>query len=72
MGLDADISRELTVQTVLGAAEMMRVTGEQPAELRRKVTSPNGATQAAIELMQTHEVAQHFKEGMLRSAERSS
>ena len=72
MGLDADTSRELTVQTVLGAAEMMRVTGEQPAELRRKVTSPNGATQAAIELMQTHGVAQHFKEGMLRSAERAA
>ncbi|SIQ45007.1 MULTISPECIES: pyrroline-5-carboxylate reductase [unclassified Paenibacillus] len=71
MGLDGDSSRELTVQTVLGAAEMMRVTGEQPAELRRKVTSPNGTTQAAIQLMQEHRVAEFFKAGMKKSAQRA-
>ncbi|MBW7462462.1 pyrroline-5-carboxylate reductase, partial [Paenibacillus sepulcri] len=48
-GLSEEASRELTIQTVLGAAHMVKATHEHPAELRRKVTSPNGTTQAAIE-----------------------
>ncbi|GGO04137.1 pyrroline-5-carboxylate reductase [Saccharibacillus kuerlensis] len=47
-GLTSEQAREMTIQTVLGAAQMVRQTGEEPAELRRKVTSPNGATQAAL------------------------
>ncbi|MCM3747535.1 pyrroline-5-carboxylate reductase [Paenibacillus pasadenensis] len=72
LGLDSGLSRELTVQTMLGAAEMMRVTGEEPAELRRRVTSPGGTTQAAIALMEEHGVGQHFRSGMKRSAERAA
>ena len=40
------------LQTVLGAARMLTESGETPAELRRRVTSPNGTTQAAIETFQ--------------------
>jgi len=36
----------------LGAARMLEQSGEAPAELRRRVTSPNGTTQAAIERFQ--------------------
>ncbi|WP_080840998.1 pyrroline-5-carboxylate reductase [Cohnella massiliensis] len=50
-GLSPEAAHALTVQTVRGAAEMVRQTGESPADLRRKVTSPNGTTQAAIETM---------------------
>src|SRR5690606_36576380 len=45
-GLDEETAKELTIQTVLGAAEMLRQTGENPADLRCKVTSPNGTTEA--------------------------
>lgn len=48
-GLDADTARALAAQTVLGAARMLVESGEDAAELRRRVTSPNGTTQAAIE-----------------------
>ena len=48
-GLPADASRTLVVQTLLGAARMLAGSGEPPAELRRRVTSPGGTTQAAIE-----------------------
>lgn len=48
-GLPADDARTLVVQTVLGAARMLAESGEAPAELRRRVTSPGGTTQAAIE-----------------------
>ncbi len=50
-GLDEAAARALTIQTVLGAAEMVNTTNEEPAELRRKVTSPGGTTQAAIETL---------------------
>ncbi len=48
-GLPADAARTLTVQTLLGAARMLDADDTPAAELRRRVTSPNGTTQAAIE-----------------------
>lgn len=48
LGMDADSARELTLQTALGAAEMAKQTGIEPAELRRRVTSPGGTTEQAI------------------------
>ncbi|MFT3763454.1 MAG: pyrroline-5-carboxylate reductase [Pseudoxanthomonas sp.] len=51
-GLPPEAARTLTLQTILGAARMLTETGEPPAELRRRVTSPNGTTQAAIETFQ--------------------
>lgn len=51
-GLPADAARTLVLDTVLGAARMLTEAGEAPAELRRRVTSPGGTTQAAIETFQ--------------------
>ena len=51
-GLPAESARTLVLQTLLGAARMLTEAGEAPAELRRRVTSPNGTTQAAIETFQ--------------------
>ena len=51
-GLSDEAARTLVLQTVLGAARMLTESGETPAELRRRVTSPNGTTQAAIETFQ--------------------
>jgi pyrroline-5-carboxylate reductase len=48
-GLPADAARTLVLETVLGAARMLTESGEDPAELRRRVTSPGGTTQAAVE-----------------------
>lgn len=70
-GLAADDARSLTVQTVLGAATMVQTTGEEPAELRRKVTSPNGTTQAAIETLDARGVQGAIVAAVLRAAERA-
>lgn len=37
--------------TFLGAAELLVSSGEDPAELRRRVTSPNGTTERAIAVL---------------------
>lgn len=68
LGLSASASRDLTIQTVLGAAHMVKSTGETPANLRRKVTSPNGTTQAALETLNEHE----FTEGVIRAIKRAA
>ena len=51
-GLPAEAARTLVVQTLLGASRMLDESGEAPAELRRRVTSPNGTTEAAIKSFQ--------------------
>ena len=48
-GLPADAARTLALQTILGAARMLTESDVDAAELRRRVTSPNGTTQAALE-----------------------
>jgi pyrroline-5-carboxylate reductase len=48
-GLPPDAARALVLQTVLGAARMLTEGDVDAAELRRRVTSPNGTTQAAVE-----------------------
>ena len=51
-GLAPDAARTLVLQTVLGAARMLTESDVAPEELRRRVTSPNGTTQAAVETFQ--------------------
>ena len=51
-GLSDHAARILVLQTILGAARMLTESEEAPAELRKRVTSPNGTTQAAIETFQ--------------------
>jgi len=48
LGLDADVARELAIETAFGAASMLRAREARPAELRRRVTSKGGTTAAAI------------------------
>ncbi|UGB38939.1 pyrroline-5-carboxylate reductase [Frateuria soli] len=48
-GLPRETARALAAQTCLGAGRMLVESGEAPGELRRRVTSPNGTTQAALE-----------------------
>lgn len=71
LGLTPETARELTVQTVAGAAAMVQTTGEPPAELRRKVTSPGGSTQAALEVMAQRDFQIIVHDAMYRCAERA-
>lgn len=50
-GLPADLADKLARQTVVGAAALMAETGDDPAQLRRNVTSPGGTTAAALDVL---------------------
>jgi len=52
MGLPRDVAQGLAAQTCLGAGKMLTTSPDSAAELRRKVTSPNGTTHAAIESLE--------------------
>ena len=52
MGLEKGVSRELALSTVIGAATLMKESGEEAADLRAKVTSKGGTTHAAITTME--------------------
>jgi pyrroline-5-carboxylate reductase len=47
-GLGEDAARLLALQTIYGAARMLHESSEPAAELRKRVTSPGGTTEAAI------------------------
>lgn len=47
-GLPRDIARALAAQTCMGAGRMLVESGESPETLRKRVTSPNGTTHAAV------------------------
>ena len=48
LGLAPEVARELVVQTAKGAAGMVEVSNVGPDELRQRVTSPGGTTEAAL------------------------
>lgn len=50
-GLPADLAMQLAKATVGGAGELAEDVDEAPAQLRINVTSPNGTTQAALEVL---------------------
>jgi len=55
VGLPRDTAALLAMQTVYGAASLAAQSRENPAELRRQVTSPNGTTAAALDVMMKDE-----------------
>jgi pyrroline-5-carboxylate reductase len=56
LGLPRSLAADLIVQTALGAAVMLRDSGEHPVQLREAVTSPGGTTIAAIRELERHGV----------------
>ena len=50
-GLAPEAARTLARATMAGAAALMAASGQDPAELRRQVTSPNGTTEAALRVL---------------------
>ena len=71
MGLDKGIARELALATVMGAAELMKESGEEAEALRNKVTSKGGTTAAALNTMIDRGVGESVIAAMQACAARS-
>ena len=71
MGLTAEQAHRLASKTALGAARMLLTSPDSPQELRRKVTTPNGTTHAAISTMEERGMGDIIRDAV-RAAERRS
>jgi pyrroline-5-carboxylate reductase len=75
-GLDMETVREISAQTLLGAAKMVLQQKESPAILRKKVTSPNGTTAAGLAALENYgggmAIFQAIKRAAFRSKEMST
>jgi pyrroline-5-carboxylate reductase len=71
LGLPRSTSSELVVQTLYGAATMLRETGEHPTVLREQVSSPAGTTMAAVRQLDDHKVRAAFLTAMEAARDRS-
>jgi pyrroline-5-carboxylate reductase len=72
LGLPHDLAHDLTVQTLLGAATMMRDVDQQPAALRENVTSPGGTTAAAVSVLEDAGLKSVFADAMRAARDRSA
>lgn len=71
LGLPRATSTELVVQTLYGAATMLKETGEHPTVLREQVSSPAGTTMAALRQLDDHKVRAAFLTAMEAARDRS-
>lgn len=71
VGLNRDIARTLAVQTVFGSAKMLVETGEHPAKLKDRVTSPGGTTIAGLHVMEAGKVRAVIMDAVQAATNRS-
>jgi pyrroline-5-carboxylate reductase len=71
LGLTPEQAHALATTTALGAARLLTTSSDAPQELRRKVTSPGGTTQAAITHIDTSGVGTNLVEAFKAAARRS-
>ena len=74
LGLPEDVAKDLVLQTAKGAgllAVEADKNGESPAELRRKVTSPGGTTEAALKTLAANEYSRLITDALTAACDRS-
>ncbi len=71
-GLPPEAAKKLARSTMAGAAALMSASGTEPSELRQQVTSPNGTTAAALEvLMADHGLGLLLRQAVAAATQRS-
>lgn len=71
LGLKAETARLLAQQTALGSARLAIESDESPAELRRRVTSPGGTTEAAIGVFEKAGLREIVRDAMKAACQRA-
>jgi pyrroline-5-carboxylate reductase len=72
LGLDREAARLLSIETAFGAAKLALESDDDPATLRRKVSSPGGTTEQAIKVMEDKQLRLIFAEAMKAAADRAA
>jgi pyrroline-5-carboxylate reductase len=72
LGLPADVAKALTLQTAFGAARLALNSDVGPAELRKRVTSPGGTTEAAIKQFESEAFRDIVDRALGQAAARST
>ncbi|PKQ35634.1 MAG: pyrroline-5-carboxylate reductase [Actinobacteria bacterium HGW-Actinobacteria-11] len=62
MGFEDADARLMVEQTFIGATALLDASGEDPAELRRRVTSPKGTTERAVAVLQDAHLERTFSD----------
>ncbi len=71
VGLSQEDSRTLSIATLKGALALLEELKESPESLRKKVTSPGGTTEAALNVMEAGAVKQIIIKAIAAAAQRS-
>jgi pyrroline-5-carboxylate reductase len=71
LGLSPEVARKLCLQTAFGAAKLALNSDVDVAELRRRVTSPGGTTEAAIKQFEAEELRAIVARALGKAAARS-
>lgn len=71
LGLSPEAARLLVLETALGSAKLALESGEAPAALRRRVTSPGGTTERAIAVLEAARVGGHLREAVAAARDRA-
>ena len=71
LGLSEEVSTQLTVQTIIGAAELLATSGKSATTLRENVTSPNGTTYAALQAFAASDLEKIVASAMKAARDRS-
>lgn len=70
-GLEPATARLLTLETAYGAAKMALEGHEEPAALRRRVTSPGGTTEQAVQVLEQGQIAKLFDDAVAAAIRRA-
>ncbi|MDR2549360.1 MAG: pyrroline-5-carboxylate reductase [Desulfobulbus sp.] len=70
-GLPRPVAEQLTVQTVLGSARLAQESGEHPAMLKGRVTSPGGTTIAGLQVLEKGALRGVVMDAVVAATERS-
>jgi pyrroline-5-carboxylate reductase len=71
LGLEEKVAKELATKTFFGTSKLLEATKQDPAELRLKVTSKGGTTEAAISAFEAKKFKSIVKEALKAACERS-
>lgn len=71
LGLPPDQAKRLAIQTCQGAGRMLLESPEEPAQLRKNVTSPKGTTDAALRSFDASGLAEIVHKAVQAAADRA-